>query len=203
MAKKSLDLSQLSDDFIKSKVLELSQALLTETSHTFSKIGRIKIIDAATNSYNTYSDQAQSFPAIALIEVILAANRDYNKHVLPNIIRLKKNYPSLISFKDLEMLTKDKGQFLKIWGPKDDKKYKTLVDILDAVNSLREKNPDVSDYQILNNWANTININKYANDSIGKIYNIALATVQHLRMVFGANTVKPDQRVMEVLETEW
>lgn len=46
-------------------------------------------------------------------------------------------------------------------------------------------------------------MSNYQNDKIGKIYNVAVATFQHLRMVFGVDTVKPDQRVKEVLSYEF
>jgi hypothetical protein len=206
MQKKEFTFNNLLDNqTVINKVNELGEALLTETSHNFIDYGRAKIIDVANKSANSYTVQSESLPAISLIEVILAANRNYNVHVLPNVIRLKKDYPTLISFKDLDQLISSttKDEFYKIWGPRDEKKYKTLVNILNSIKTLREKNPDLSDFGIMNNWANNIDINKYAEDSIGEIYNVALATVQHLRMTFGANTVKPDQRVIEVLNYEF
>ena len=47
------------------------------------------------------------------------------------------------------------------------------------------------------------NIVNIKTDLIGKIPNIAVATFQHLRMSFGIDTVKPDQRVKEILEYEF
>jgi hypothetical protein len=43
----------------------------------------------------------------------------------------------------------------------------------------------------------------FKDDIIGRIRGIGIATFQHLRMNFGANTVKPDQRVKEVLNKEF
>jgi hypothetical protein len=206
MGRKAFDiLDYVSEANLKQKIEKLGEARLTKTSHNFEGIGNIKIIDAAKRSYDNYSNQAQLLPAIALIEVVLAANRNYNKHVLPNIKRLKKDYPKLISFSDLSYLIDNNSQadFYKIWGPKDDKKYQTLKNIVNSIDVLRTNNPDLSDYQLMNNWANKVNIEKYTLDEIGQHKNIAIATVQHLRMVFGANTVKPDQRVIEVLENEF
>jgi hypothetical protein len=65
MSKKILDLGFLSDNLIIEKVEQLGEALMTETAHNFEKYGRIKIIDVATQSANSYSEQAQSLPAIA------------------------------------------------------------------------------------------------------------------------------------------
>ena len=52
-------------------------------------------------------------------------------------------------------------------------------------------------------WAREINILEYEDNEIGRIKNIGLATIQHFRMDFGVDTVKPDQRVIEVLENEF
>lgn len=46
-------------------------------------------------------------------------------------------------------------------------------------------------------------LQNYKEDIIGSIPNVAIATFQHLRMVFGVDTVKPDQRVKEVLQYEF
>jgi len=55
----------------------------------------------------------------------------------------------------------------------------------------------------MNNWAINANILNYKNDLFGSISNIAIATFQHLRMAYGADTIKPDQRVKEVLDYEF
>ncbi len=206
MAKKDFNiLDSLSEDFINEKVISIGEKSLTPTSHNFDKYGAIKIIEASNISHQDYFSQAKNLPAIALIEVVLSANRNYNKVVLPNIIRLKKEYPSLITFDDLDNLLSSttKEGFFKIWGHKDDKKYQILLDIIEEINYLKKENPDNSDYELMNNWANTIDITGYNTELIGRIRNIALATLQHLRMTFGANTVKPDQRVIEVLDYEF
>lgn len=198
-------LDTISKDLIIEKVIYLGEQLLTSTSHNYINIGPIKIIDAANISYKNYNVQAKKLPAVALIEVVLAANRNYNKHVLPNITRIKKNHPYLISFDDLNNILSSttKEEFFKIWGPKDDKKYQTLVNIINEIKKLKKHYPNKSDFEVLNHWANAVDIYKYNDDKIGQIRNIALATLQHLRMVFGANTVKPDQRVIEVLDYEF
>jgi hypothetical protein len=206
MKKAAFDIHDyVTESLIKETVDRLSEALLTSTSHNYQDYGDIKIIDAATSSYKKYHDQAKNLPAIALIEVVLAANRNYNLHVLPNINRLKKDFPRLITFGDLNVLIKNRTpeEFYKIWGPKDAKKYQTLRNILSSAQAYKINNPDLSDFEVMKNWADKVDIEKYTADDIGKHKNIAIATMQHLRMAFGADTIKPDQRVMEVLEYEF
>jgi|GEM_PF-1014124 len=198
-------LNYCSEEYINKKVTFLGENPLTTTSHNFNQYGAIKIIDAAKKSFENYFNQAKELPSIALIEVVLAANRNYNKVVLPNIIRLKTDHSYLITFNDLDnlLLTKEKDEFFKIWGHRDDKKLQILLDIINEIKSRKKNYPNYSDYEIMNHWANNVDIYSYNDDPIGRIKNIALATLQHLRMTFGANTVKPDQRVMEVLDYEF
>lgn len=197
-------LSFKSEKEIKSIINSLSDANLTITSHGFETYGKIKIGVAAKQSINNYTYFSKKRPAVALLDVVLAANRNYNKVVEPNISRIKKD-SNIVSFKDLESFikSKSKADFFVFWGHKDDKKFKTLCGILFGINNLRKKYPDSDDYKIMNRWAKDANYYLIEEDEIGKIKNVGLATFQHLRMVFGANTVKPDQRVIEILENEF
>jgi len=210
----------------KDKVIEivdrLGNELLTPTGHDFDEYGPIRIIDAAKKSTRKYTSKAKKKPAIALISVILAANRDYNKAVKPNIKRIEKEKPNLKTFSDLKKLRKDIGKkkFKELWGPDDDDKYKTLVAVLSAISKLpsapRTKNKKKSkkkikkkeneiniDYQRMHYWSQNAELVDYKSDKIGKIKNIGPATFQHLRMNFGADDVKPDLRVKEVLKKEF
>ena len=187
-------------------VEELGSHILTETSHTFKTFGSITILEAAKKSALKYSNKAKEKPAIVLIHIVLAANRNYNKVVEPNIRKIEENYPELKSIKDLENLLKrkTKKEFFLFWGHKDEKKYKTLTLLLERIQKLKKVYKEVnSDYKIINKWAQNANILEVKKDIIGSIPNISIATVQHLRMNFGIDTVKPDQRVKEVLETEF
>ena len=55
----------------------------------------------------------------------------------------------------------------------------------------------------MRHWAESVDILDYEGDLVGRIKHIAIATIQHLRMDFGIDTVKPDQRVIEVLKREF
>ena len=55
----------------------------------------------------------------------------------------------------------------------------------------------------MNKWGATADLLNYKTDIIGSLPNVAIATFQHLRMVFGVDTIKPDQRVKEVLDFEF
>lgn len=181
---------------------------LTKTSHLYDDYGPIRIDEAARMAHGALGGKAKIKPGIMVIEVVLSANRNYNKVVRPNILKIEETYPELKTIDDVERLIKSKSkeEFYKLWGHKDEKKYKTLSAIIDSIKTMRGVNPESTpekDYALINKWANLFDVKDIKNDIIGKNKNIGIATVQHLRMAFGVDTVKPDQRVKEVLEYEF
>jgi hypothetical protein len=203
--KKSINITDFKEaNEIRSIVDYIGNLPLKEGSHGFLDVGSIKIIDAAKSSTANYPERSKTRPAISIIDVVLAAHRNYNKVVAPNIKRIEKT--DLNSIEDLKNLisSKSKAEFYEFWGHKDNKKYNTLKSILESTDEIKTlyRNSN-SDFEYFNQWANNVDINNYKLDPIGKIPNIGVATIQHLRMAFGAKTIKPDQRVKEVLEFEF
>ena len=205
MKKKHFDILEFkSKDEVLAILNQISQKPLTKTAHAFDDYGAISIKEAAEKSTNNYSEKAKIKPAIALLSVVLAANRNYNKVVKPNIDRIEQT--DLATFEQLKSLLsiKSKAEFYDFWKHKDEKKYNTLVNLVNAIDFLKTQNINAKDdFEVLNSWAQNADLLNIKNDIIGKIPNIATATFQHLRMVFGVDTVKPDQRVKEVLDYEF
>jgi hypothetical protein len=73
-------------------------------------------------------------PAVSLINVILATNRNYAKVVEPNIVRIKSE-GKIKSFFDLKsfMLKSSMYEFYKFWGHRDKNKYDKLKNVLTAI----------------------------------------------------------------------
>lgn len=178
---------------------------LKENSHIYPDFKRkISIKEAAEFCLKNQKEQ-DLYPAIIFIRVVLAANRDYNKHVRDNLEKIKKLYPKLKSFNDLKNLIDQmkREDFYKLWGHNNLRKYNVLNNLLYATITLRERYKIQDDFKLMQKWAEEVNLKKLKNDEIGKIKDIAVATVQHLRMDFGIDTVKPDQRVLEVIQREF
>lgn len=206
--RKNMNVLNYKNEFeINDIVTQLGNEKLKSTGHGFRDFGPILIIDAANQSTKNYTENVVKKPAIGLISVVLAANRNYNKVVEPNLIRIEKDYPDLKTFQQLSEIikTKSEKEFFEFWGHKDKKKYNTLVKLLSTIeNDLRKSYPNAkNDFELMKSWGNDVDLMNYKKDIIGKIPNIAVATIQHLRMVYGVNTVKPDQRVKEVLDYEF
>lgn len=199
-------LNILSEKEIINRVLKLGSKNLTETGHGFKTFGAIPIIQSAQQSTANYTRRSKLKPAIGLIDVVLAANRNYNKVVEPKLVKIEKEHPNLKHFTELQNLIDrlSKAEFFAFWGHKDDKKYSTLKNILSSISKLKDVHSDIKDdFEIMNKWAQEADLSNYKSDIIGSLPNIAVATFQHLRMTFGFDTIKPDQRVKEVLLYEF
>lgn len=207
MTKRNFEISKhISEIEILKKLEHIGKQNLTSTGHGHKEFGSIPISESSQRSTLTYSDRFKKKPAIGIIDVVLAANRNYNKVVEPHLKRIEREYPDLKNFKELRDIlnSKTKEEFYLFWGHKDEKKYNTLKKILLSVEELKKQNPTIiDDYTLMNTWGTNADLSNYKADIIGSIPNVAIATFQHLRMVFGVDTIKPDQRVKEVLDFEF
>ncbi|MBR9923141.1 MAG: hypothetical protein GYB31_20115 [Bacteroidetes bacterium] len=207
MANKKFDILKL---LSKEKIVEILERIgkepLTKTGHGFEIYGNTSIKEAAEKSTLDYTNKYRTKPAIGILSVVLAANRNYNKVVEPNLKKIEAEKPNLKRLDQLSnfIIEKTQDEFYTFWGHKDEKKYNTLKNILAAIEKLRKKYPNAeNDFALMNKWATDADLLNYNDDLIGKIPNIGIATFQHLRMVFGVDTIKPDQRVKEVLDYEF
>lgn len=187
------------------EILErIKNSKLKKDSHFYPTFGEIPIWEAV-EEWKEDPESDEMKPAIIFLRVVLAANRKFNTHVKPKIDRIIKDYPNLKSFESLSQLleSKTEDEFYKFWGHRNPKKYNVLRNLLDAVKQLKEKYKISDDFELMQEWARNVDLENYEYDLIGRIENVAIATIQHLRMDFGINTVKPDQRVIEVLKREF
>ena len=165
------------------------------------------ILESANANTAAYTRSAKKSPAIALMDVVLASHRNYERAVAPHIRRLRENHPDL-TIKELEKLLKTKyttAEKLKdMWGHNDEKKYNILTALVNEIRAMDKASVTIqSDFNVMKTWANSVNVYNWKKNCISQIPGIGLATFQHLRMNFGVNTVKPDQRVKEVLKKEF
>lgn len=197
---------QLPNDKIVRIVEQLGNAKMKPSSHGYEKYPGFKIIDAAIAQSREFLEKSEQDKnaAVTLMDVVLAANRNYNRQVEPHVRRMRTKYPDL-TFKGLHNLlaSQDYVGFKNVWGHRDEKKYNTLKALVDAIIVMKKANPELSDWEIMRRWAEDASVERKCSDCLGRIPNIGIATFQHLRIVFGIDTVKPDQRVQEVLAREF
>jgi hypothetical protein len=161
------------------------------------------IRDAANKQIKDYNTLALEKPGLALLTVVLSANRNYAKHVEPRVNKLKSDN-KILSIKDLEKQLDNRKSFFNYINYHDDKKYNTLQNLISAINlKLYPKyGSSIKEYDLLNKWAQDVDLINLDEDPL-RIRNFGLASIQHLRMIFGVNTCKPDQRVLEVFKNEF
>ena len=162
------------------------------------------ILEAAKKNAANYTSKSKQSPAISLMNVVLAANRNYNLQVVNNINKVKIDYPGL-TVKELETLLRTEfrtsEELKKMWGHDDANKHEVLTALVKEIRIMDKTSTSIeSDYEVMRKWAKSVSVKDWENSSISRIKGIGLATFQHLRMTFGVNTVKPDKRVKEVLQ---
>lgn len=186
----------------------LGNSILIRGAHGYKEDrSNIRIIDAAKQQAKEMlyrpSGVDRSTPAHLLMEVVLAANRDQEKHVKTQMGAVRRNYPNLTLRKLEEMLkTMDFVEFGGIWGHRNEKKYETLKKLVRAALALFP-GTSMTDEVRLHEWASASSLQGRREDPFGRIPNVGIATYQHLRIAFGIDTVKPDLRVTQVLEKEF
>lgn len=191
----------LSDDHLSAVTASIEQYELTASSHLYKRFPGKLIGEAAQEFFGNYSNEAKEKPGLVLLSVILAAHRNYTKQVEPQIDRIRKL--EFASLADLKEKCVNFTSFVDFAGVRDLEKYKIILDVLQVIELLKSLNKIDDDYEVMNRWAVKANYMSHKQDIIGKIKGIGIATFQHLRMNFGADTVKPDQRVKEVLNKEY
>jgi hypothetical protein len=189
---------------IKRILRGLGNMPMRKGSHNFKKYGGMSIAAASEAQLRDSPNMAGTNAAISLLMVVLAANRKFETQVHPHIERIRDLFPKL-TFKDLRQFQArlDYEQFASLWGHKDKDKYETLAALLRAIAILEKSNPRASDMAVMKRWARKARFQSRETDIIGRLPRIGVATFQHLRMVYGVDTVKPDVRVKQVLAREF
>src|SRR4051812_32557975 len=95
--------THLSTTFVKKKVAQLGNSLMTSFSQGYQNGTETTIFASAKQNSMAYTFYSKRHPAVALIDVILAANRDYNKQVDKHVKRLREEYPNM-TFTELNKL---------------------------------------------------------------------------------------------------
>ncbi|MCS6477379.1 hypothetical protein [Burkholderia thailandensis] len=185
---------------------QLGDARMTRTAHGYCVGSEETILAAAERGARDYTTRSRKSSAIAIMDVVLAANRDYNRSVKCHVDDMCERYGHL-TLKQLRAKVNAAGsasEFKKVWGHNDARKFEILRALLKTfIARLGRRDTVENDFQVISEWARTADVSTMAQDPVGQIKGIGIATFQHLRMTFGIDTVKPDRRVKEVLNREF
>jgi hypothetical protein len=144
------------------------------------------------HSVQQSSDRAWSRqPAVRVIDCVLSLNRNYDGFVVPRLHRFEKAHPAIQSVSDLQRLMKDYSsphRFVKSTLEYDHEARAIILSrVVDYLIGVRGGSD-----QRLTHWAAETKPTDYT--TVG-IPGFGLAGFQYLRMLFGANTTKPDMHI--------
>lgn len=146
-------------------------------------------------------------PAEALLNTALAIRQRWKETVEPRLAAFKKNYPSTRTVYDLRMLVDSmneydfcKNGFGMHITETPNRRYKMLKDMIAVFIKYQEEKGFSSDKEAMKDWAEKCNLSNLKNDTIGRLPNVGLATVQNLRICMGMNTLKPDVHIKNALK---
>ena len=136
-------------------------------------------------------------PAVKVIDCVLSLNRKYDKFLVPRLKAFMNNHPDTQRVVDLANLMDSyptPHAFVKQelnYNHKD--RANILRSVVRYVCTIVEGAPIASEEEVLKQWAIQANPQDYRTPNIK---GFALAGFQYLRMLFGAQTAKPDKYII-------
>lgn len=145
----------------------------------------------------SYGDEYEyENPVLTLVDAVLSINRNYNNFVKPRLEIIKKS--GINSFIDLEReLDKGNEYFMSFWSYRHPQRVELLRSLLNYFRDFQLKNNIQGDIETLKEWGKQSSVEKYKE---WNVKGIAFTTYQYLRMLCGADTVKPDIHILRVVE---
>ncbi len=135
-------------------------------------------------------------PAIKVIDCVLSLNRKYDSFVVPRLKDFKSKYPEIQQVNDLAYLITRFSTPHKFMKQALDFNYEdranTLQSVVNFVCNIVKDMPTVPEEKALKQWAIQVNPQDYQGLNIR---GFGIAGFQYLRILFGADTTKPDKYI--------
>ena len=144
-----------------------------------------------------YNDEYEyENPVLILVDAVLSINRNYNNFVVPRLELIKIS--GIDSFTKLEKeLSKGEEYFMSFWNYKHIERVELLRDLLKYYKDFQKINNIQGDIETLKTWGKESSVENFKD---WNVKGIAFTTYQYLRMLCGADTVKPDIHILRVVE---
>ena len=146
---------------------------------------------------NTVLDQS---PAVKVINSVLSLRRRYTTVVEPKLNAFQEINPDVIQVSDLVNLMARYDtpyDFLKVeLDFRSEIKATAIDDVAEKLCGIINASPSVPEEDAIRQWALQANPGGYR---VWKITNFAITGFQWLRVLFGADTVKPDTHILNFL----
>lgn len=130
-----------------------------------------------------------------VLDAVLSINRKYYQFVVPRIQYFQENYSHIRTLKSLRSLIHDEEvKFEKVWLYRHPARLETLKSLVDKFLEIIGEDNDLD---ALKKWAEDATYEDYANF---RVKGIGIATFQYLRILLGADTIKPDVHIKRFVE---
>ncbi len=137
-------------------------------------------------------------PAVRVIDCVLSLNRNYDKFVVPRLDRFELRHPTVKTVEDLDKEISQYRTPNEFMRRTLDTNFEQRAQILAAVArwavSIAGTGIDAEQFQRLQKWAAAAHPSDY---KTLRIAGFGLSGFQYLRMLFGADTTKPDLRIRQ------
>jgi hypothetical protein len=139
-----------------------------------------------------------AYPSLNIIDCVLSLNRQYEKAVRPRVEFFRKKHPDCNSVAELiHLIHSYKGNFEKFTLENLNLKHAERGRIInDVCKYLEQELSDIvgeNEMDKLNNWANDV---RPGDSYFVGVKGFGLSGFQYLRMLFGAQTAKPDVHII-------
>lgn len=160
-----------------------------------------KLVEVLQRNFPTVPPPADEIwshpPAVKVIDCVLSLNRPYDKVVLPRIQRFVKDHPSVKELPQLKQLINSyatPSEFsTAVLTYNDSGRAVTVAGVVDYLLQVQTAYEGATEEERLVKWAAAAKPSDYLN--VG-VRGFGLAGFQYLRMLFGAQTTKPDVHVI-------
>lgn len=139
------------------------------------------------------TDYGWSHPVLNLIDCVLSLNRRYKEFAKPRVREFSRNHREIVALCQLkELISKSGGPdqfFTKELKYSHKERAEVLDGVLNRLIDLAEQFSGPNELRRISQWASSVSPQDYKHFGVIRF---GLAGFQYLRMLFGADTVKPD-----------
>ncbi|MBK7405824.1 MAG: hypothetical protein IPJ41_14700 [Phycisphaerales bacterium] len=136
-------------------------------------------------------------PPLKIIDCVLSLNRHYERVVVPRVAAFAAKYPDIKtcgSLRDAMLAATPEACLRTHLDTRDPRRAATLLGVVEFAIDAAQAFPAESEEASLRAWAADARPGDYL--AVG-VRGFGLAGFQYLRMLFGANTAKPDRHIID------
>jgi hypothetical protein len=142
------------------------------------------------------TDVDRAPPAVRVIDCVLSLNRRYDTVVEPRVLRFLQTFPQVQSCGDLIRELESEGPaefFVRRLDMRFPARAEVLIGVARKMDEIQRATPGDTELSRIEEWARAAVPHDYARFGVK---GFGIAGFQYLRLLFGANTTKPDTHIV-------